>query len=306
MSDSAALSAPLLETFLEVAEQGGVLPAARHMHLSQPAVTARIRQLEDSLGVPLFLRSARGMELTPAGRKLREHALRIRRQLREAAQDVGSALAPEGLMIAASTTIAAHVLPPLLARFRRKHPVPTIEVSVGNTEAVIEKVRAGVVPIGLVEGQGKASGVRLMPLLVDEILPVYDPNAEDPALLERIAAVRSLADLIALPIVWREAGSGTRKVVEEALRQAGAGREDGLRADLVLGETESIKHAVLAGLGVAFLSRCSIEQELASGRLQPIPIKGFRIQRTFRWALPGGGLSGTAAAFHQFATRELR
>ena len=304
LPDLSALNPALLGTFLEVAERGGVLPASRQIHLSQPAVTARIRQLEEALGVQLFLRSVHGMELTPAGRRLCLHARRVRALLREAAHDVAATVAPDSLSIAASTTIAAHVLPPLLARFQRKHPVPAIEVSVENTEQVLARVRDGLVPLGLVEGKGRAQAVRLLPLLVDEILPVYAPQIDDPGLLARIRQVRTPADLIGLPVIWREAGSGTRNVVEHALASAGIGR-DALRHRIILGGTESIKNAVLAGIGIAFLSRCTIEQEVASGRLAPIPVRGFRIERTFRWALPGGGLSGTAALFFSFVQREI-
>ena len=302
--DLSQINPTLLHTFLEVAEQGGVLPASRRIHLSQPAVTARIRQLEEALGVQLFLRSAKGMEMTSAARRLCVHARRIRELLREAARDVSGTKAREALSIAASTTIAAHVLPRLLARFQQIHPVAGIELSVGNTEEVLAQVRDGRVPLGLVEGKGKAQAVRLMPLLVDEILPVYAPGTGDANLLSQVGKVRSAADLVRLPIVWREAGSGTRHVVEDALVKAGVRRGD-LAVRFAIGETEAIKHAVLAGLGVAFLSRCSIVHELASGTLAPIPVERFAIRRTFCWALPGGGLSGTAAEFHSFAVREM-
>lgn len=295
------LSPALLATFLAVAEHGGVLPAARRIHLSQPAVTARIRQLEETLGVTLFLRSVRGMRLTPAGRKLRERARRIRDLLRETAREVGrAAAARETLVLAASTTLAAHVLPPLLARFQAARALPGIELAVGNTEQVLAWVRAGRAPLGLVEGRAKAPAVRLQPFLVDEIVPAYAPAAASGELRRAIAAAKTPAELAALPIVWREEGSGTRKVVEAALRKAGV-RATALRARFVLGETEAIKSAVLAGLGIAFLSRCSIAPELAAGALQPIAVKNFRIRRVFHWALPGGGLSGAAAEFHAFA-----
>jgi DNA-binding transcriptional LysR family regulator len=305
-TDLSALSPAMLATFLEVAEAGGVLPASRNLHLSQPAVTARILQIERALGAQLFLRSARGMELTEPGRRLRVHARRIRHLLDEAARDVGSAV-PDGerLSLAVSMTVAAHVLPPLLARFNERRGLAGIDVSVGNTEQVLEQVRDGLVPLGIVEGRGKAQAVRLAPLLVDEILPVYAPGSANAALIARVGRVRSAADLAALPIVWRESGSGTRKVVEDALLGAGIGRTE-LRPRFVLGENEAIRSAVLAGLGIGFISRCAIEPELASGVLRAIPVRDFRITRTFRWALPGGGLSGTAAEFHAFAVRELR
>lgn len=304
LADPAQISPAQLATFLAVAEAGGVLAAGRRIHLSQPAVTGRIRQLEETLGVQLFLRSARGMELTQAGRRLRLHAQRIRSLLEDAFQDVTGTGTIDALVIAASTTIAAHVLPPLLSGFQRRHPVPRIEVTVGNTEEVVARVRDGLAPLGLVEGKTKAPAVRLAPLLVDEILPVYAPRADNPDLLGRARGLRSVSDLARVPILWREAGSGTRTVVEEALAKAGLEPGD-LPIRFVLGETQAIKQAVLAGLGIAFFSRCSIERELAQGDLCAIPLGGFRIRRTFSWALPGGGLSGAAAAFHAYAAREL-
>lgn len=298
------LNPALLGTFLAVAEHGGVLPASRHLHLSQPAVTARIRQLEDSLGTALFLRSARGMSLTPAGRRLSVHAREVRRLLRQAAEDVAATAASDALTLAASTTLAAHVLPPLLARFHARHPLSALEVSVGNTDQVLARVREGLAPLGMVEGRGKASAVRLTPLLVDEIVPVYAPWPDRPELLAAVRAVRSLGDLMRLPVIWREEGSGTRKVVAAALARAGVSRER-LQPRFVLGETESIKAAVRAGMGIGFLSRCTMDRELQAGELLPIAVPRFRIERTFWWALPAGGLPALAARFHAFVTREL-
>jgi DNA-binding transcriptional LysR family regulator len=286
----------LLPTFLAVLDAGRISAAARSLHLSQPAVTAQIRRLEDALGAALFVRSAQGVEPTEAGVRLAGHARAIRRALDEAAADVaGTPETGAPLVVAASTTVAAHVLPPLLARFRAAHRGIALQVMVGNTEQVVDEVRAGRVPLGLVEGHARAAGVRLEPYLDDEIIPVVGADAP--------FRVRRLADLDAVPMLWREPGSGTRAVVERALREAGVRRRSARDLDVVLGSTEAILGGVAAGLGVAFVSRWSVRPHLAAGLVRPVPGIELVVRRTFRWALPAGSLSGVAARFHAFACR---
>ncbi|MDE2490783.1 MAG: LysR family transcriptional regulator [Elusimicrobia bacterium] len=282
----------LLATFLTVADAGRVLAGARALNLSQPAVTAQIRRLESQLGTTLFLRSARGVSLTPAGRRLYDSARRVHALLERSLEE----LAPGGegapsLQIAASTTIAGHVLPPLIAEFARRRPGARVRLSVGNTDEVLDLVRRGAVPLGLVEGHGRASRLRLEPFVDDEIVACR--GAAFPA------RARRARDLAGQPILWREQGSGTRAVVERALRRAGLAARD-LSVAVELGSTEAIKGAAAAGLGIGFLSRWSIREELALGRLVPLEIADLSIRRTFRWALPSGSLSGAARLFHRF------
>jgi DNA-binding transcriptional LysR family regulator len=189
----------------------------------------------------------------------------------------------------------------MLAEFARSHPGAGIDLRVGNTDEVLAQVREAVAPLGVVEGLGRAAGVRLEPFREDELLAVYAPRRVEPALLRRIKAAKSAADLAALPLLWHEPGSGTRRVVEAALRQAGAPAR-AIRFDYVLGGTLALRAAALTGLGVAFLPRCAIEQELLLGELAPVgAARGLRIVRQFRWALPPGGVHGTLAEFRRFA-----
>jgi DNA-binding transcriptional LysR family regulator len=297
---AAQLDADDLAVFLAVAEHAGVLAAARALGRSQPAVSERVRRIEETLGAALFVRSPRGMTLTPAGAKLVGHARRMRALLAEAAQ-VGGREAAEPLVLAASTTPAAFVLAPLLAEFSRAHPAAGVDLRVGNTEDVLALVRAGTVPLGVVEGLGRAAGVRLEFFRDDELVPVYAPRRVEAALLRAIRAVRTAAGLAALPLLWREPGSGTRRVVEAALREAGAPAR-AIRFDRVLGGTLALRAAALAGLGVAFLPRCAIERELLLGELAPVgAVRGLRIARQLRWAVPPGGLHGVMAEFRRFA-----
>jgi DNA-binding transcriptional LysR family regulator len=288
----------LLSTFLEVIDAGRMSAAARSLHLSQPAVTAQMRRLEESLGTALFIRSAHGVTPTDAGRRLVRYARSVRDVLNEAVADL--ATEPElagSLAVAASTTIAAHVLPPLLAGFRARHRGMEFQVHVVNTERVIAQVRAGRVPLGLVEGHARAQGVRLEPFFNDEIVAIVGRDAP--------FRVEGPQDLDQVPILWREAGAGTRAVVERALRRAGLTRRKARRLDIELGSTEAVIGGAMAGLGVAFVSRCSLRMHLAAGMVRVVAGADLTIPRAFRWTLPAGALSGTAARFYDYARRTV-
>jgi DNA-binding transcriptional LysR family regulator len=289
------LDPDLLPTFLAVVQHGRISAAARAVRLSQPAVTARIHRLERAVGAPLFVRSVRGVEPTAAGQRLAERAREIERLLGTALDELGGPDRADGpLAIGASMTISAHVLPPALARFRARHPRVPIEVRTANTKEVVEAVRSGELPLGLVEGTARAVGVRLESWLDDELVAVMSPSAP--------FSVRRDEDLLEVPIIWREAGSGSRAVVAAALRRAKL-RNGPARLDPVLGSNGAVIGAAGAGLGVAFLSRWSLAPLLASARLRTIPGLSLSIRRSFQWALPAGAVSGSAAAFHRLATQ---
>jgi DNA-binding transcriptional LysR family regulator len=290
-----ALDLNLLPTFLAVLDSGRISAAAKHLHLSQPAVTSQIHKLEEALGVPLFVRSAQGVSPTEAGERFATHARAVQRQLEEAVSAVRAKEEPlRTLSITASTTIAAHVLPPVLARFRAAHPFVPFRVAVANTEDVLDAVKGGRVPIGLVEGHGRAAGVRLEPYVDDALVPVMGRGAG--------FRIRHVADLERVPILWREPGSGTRAILERPLRRAGI-RKKPLPIDIELASTEAILGAAAAGLGVAFVSRWSVQPYLAIGTVQIVAGLDFVLPRTFYWALPAGGLHGTEARFYDFARR---
>ena len=292
----ADLDPTLLRTFLTVLDAGRISAAAKAIHLSQPAVTAQIRKLEDALGASLFVRSVRGVTPTACGLRLEVYARRVGALLAEAVAHVAATEAHRGpLVVAASTTIAAHVLPVLLAAFRAQHPTVPLRVYVQNTEHVVEEVRSGRVPLGLVEGHARASGVRLETYLDDEIVPVMGRDAT--------FTVKHARDLEHVPLLWREAGSGTRAVVERALVRAGVRRKEVRSLDVELGSTEAIVGGAAAGLGLAFVSRRSVRAHLDAGVVRVVPGLSLVVQRTFRWALPTGALSGPAAAFHALALR---
>lgn len=289
-----AFDPQLLAAFRAVADLGGVSAAAAALALSQPAVSGQIRRLEEQLGAALFERRPRGMTLTEAGRRLREAAVHAHAELAEAARGLSRAAEPEGkLTLWASTTIASYVLPPLLAGFAAAHPRVRVRLASANTAEVLARVREGAAELGLVEGHGRAPGVGLPAFVEDELIAVADPG-----FAPRRGGAAALSER---PILWRERGSGTRAVVERALREAGVALEREPRFELA--STEAIKEAAIAGLGIAFLSRWSMRRELALGLLRPVPGRGLTVRRTFRWAMAGGGLGGPARSFFDYASR---
>ncbi len=282
-----------LETFRVVAQAGQISGAARRLNLSQPAVTAQVRQLEAEVGQPLFTRHISGVELTEAGRVLLDCARRVQALLEETRERILGAERMGGeLRLGASTTTAAYILPPLLRTFLVDHrPMPLV-LEVGNTDEVLLWIREGRMPLGLVEGLTRAPGLSLEPYLKDELVPVRAAKAPAP-----LAAVRKASDLAGVPLIWREPGSGTRVVVERALRKIRAPRD----SDPVVGDTETIKSLVLLGLGIGFLSRWSIQREIARGTLEVIPVADLSIHRAFSWVQAGGGVQGQVRAFLRHA-----
>ena len=286
-----------LETFRLVATLGKISLAARALYLSQPAVTAQVRQLEEECGAPLFLRTPRGMTLNERGQALLVYAQRVRQALDEASAAVaGEARAAGGqLVLAASTTVASYLLPALVVGFCRASPGTSVRMDVGNTGQVLEAVKEGRVPLGMVEGHARAAGVRLEAFLADELVATISGQATPP-----LTSVHRLKDLEKIPLVWREPGSGTRAVVERALRRAGS-RRRARPGDLQLASTEAIKTAVALGAGLGFLSRFSMRRELASGALRTVSLAGFRIPRSFSWVLPASRLAGVAGDFVRYS-----
>ena len=291
----------LLQTFSVVAEVGQISEAARRLHLSQPAVTGHIRRLEANLETTLFIRSPRGVTLTPVGARLRERLHHVFAELERVLAELDLSREVTGIVaLAASTTLARYFVPRIFLRFHQYHPAAALSLTMGNTEQVLDHLREHRVGLGLVEGLRHTPGVRLEEFLPDEIVAVCATRISDPRLRRAIDGVKSARDLEAVPLLWREPGAGTRMVVERALTESGVNRKN-LDQRFALGSPEALKSLVIAGLGVGFFSCWEIQQEMATGLIRPVEIPGLRIRRMFSWALPSGELGGPAGAFYQFA-----
>jgi DNA-binding transcriptional LysR family regulator len=286
-----------LETFRVVAETRKISTAAKLLHLSQPAVTAQVRALEEECGRALLLRSSKGVAPNAWGLRLLEAAKQVHGVLGEVESAFDEEPATdEEVVLGASMTTAAYVVPPLVAAYRALHPRVPFRMQVANTPRVLEWVADGRVALGIVEGRLRSPRVRLERWLEDELVLVAATSA--PA----FRGVTRAADLSAVPLLLREPGSNTRAVVEEALQKA-LGKARMPRSELLFGSNQSVKMAAVAGLGVAFISRWSVQHEVAAGLLRILPLRDLRIVRVFSLAALSPGVHGAAGRFLAWARR---
>jgi DNA-binding transcriptional LysR family regulator len=227
--------------------------------------------------------------------------LEAAKHLHEVLGEVESALqgeptVEEEVVIGASMNAAAYVLPPLVAGYRAIHGRVPFRVQVSNTARVLEWVADGRVPLGLVEARQRSPRAHLERYLEDELVAVAAGSARD------LCRISRAAELAKVPLLWREPGSHTRAVVEDAIGKA-VGTHVIQRPDLLFGSNQSIKMAAVAGLGVAFVSRWSVQLEVAAGTLKVLPLRDLRVVRAFSWATASRELHGGAGRFLVWARR---
>lgn len=269
------LQLPNLGTFSVAAETCSFTLTARKMKLTQAAVSQRIQALEQAVGKALFQRRGGRVHLTDAGRQLYDYAQRILELHREARREVGGRETPlrGELLLAASSVPGEHLLPALLAGFRRKHPLIQIRATVSDSDAVMAQVSRGEVSIGLVGLKTDSPHLEFRHLADDRMLVVVPPGHP----LTRRRRVE-LIHLAKYPLILREPGSGLRHGFEKAVERAGTPMST-FRIALELGSNEAIKAAVLRGMGVAVLSAFAVRKELDVNSLMAVRIVGLRTER---------------------------
>ena len=262
-----------LRVFHAVAVAGSITGAARTLQVTQPAVSKQLAFLEDALGAQLVERLPRGIRLTTIGRALSEHAARIFGIEHTAQLELAALLGVRrGLLsVGASTTIGSYLVPRVFGAFRRLHPELQLDLQIGNTATVHDLVRRQVVELGLTEGLVTDDDLETRVFDEDEMVAITAPG--DPVLARAPLTAR---ELVALPFVMRERGSGTREVIEAAF----ARKRLVVEPIMSLGSTEAVKNAVAARLGVAIVSRLAVAVELAGGSLVAIEVADLEIRRT--------------------------
>jgi DNA-binding transcriptional LysR family regulator len=289
-----ALNLHLLRLFAVVAEQGSFSRAARAIHISQPAVTKGIRELEKQVGVPLLERGARGVRLTEAGSGLQEHARAIFATA-SAAEDELSAhrgLGGGTLRIGASLTIANYYLPPLVASFHARYPQLRLLLTSHNTENIAQLLLDYRLDVALVEGPVQHERILVRDWRDDELVVVAAAN--HPLANRKKVRATDLNDAV---WVVREPGSGTREVIEEALRE----RNLHWRHTLEINSTAAIKQTVASGLGLAMVSLHAAADQIALGKLRVLPVSDLRVTRKLTYLnLKNRPLGVAARTFEQF------
>ena len=260
-----------LRSFVAVAETGGFTRAARFLRLSQPAVSTHVKELETNLSTRLFESAGGRVRLTRSG----ESALGEARRILEDVRSLQSAVAESEqvvkgpLVLGASTTPGNYLLPPIMARFERKHPAASTRLVLGNTGRIFERLAGGQVDLGFVGLAPSDPSLESRPFRTDEIVVFASSD-------HRLARRREIppAELARERFIVREADSATRR-----LGDAWFGRLPVQPAIMELGSPETVKRAVSAGLGIGILSRFAIEWEVRDRRLIELKVAGFPFKR---------------------------
>lgn len=286
-----------LTVFYTVAKRLSFSKAAEELYISQPAVTKHIRELEQQYNNKLFDRKGNKIELTPAGEILLNHTEELFIIYRAVDFDMNALLQkhPGSLNLGASTTISQYIIAPILAGFKKKFQEIEIKLITGNTEQIEKALTDKEIALGIVEGRSKNQEISYSEFIKDEIVLVCHKNHP----LAKSGKIEPSV-LPAQHFVVREQGSGTRQVVDQALKTVGL-RVSDLPVEIQLGNTESIKSYVIHSSAVAFLSIHSISRELLNGELRIIEINGLSIARSFYFIHLQGNADPIANKMTQFS-----
>ncbi|MEJ2553754.1 MAG: LysR family transcriptional regulator [Gammaproteobacteria bacterium] len=288
-----------LKVFEAVARLGSYTRAAEELHLTQPAVSMQIKQLEESAGLPLFEQLGKKTYLTPAGQEMHHYGRAIAQELDEVDRVMAEMKGMKhGRLVIAVASTANYFAPRLLATFSHRYPEITISLDVTNREGLLEHLDAN--DIDLVIMGRPPEGLDL----------VAEPFTENP-LVVIAAPDHPLVATEHIPLEWlqqetfvvREQGSGTRTAMERFFAEKGVRLSTGME----MSSNEAIKQAVQAGLGLGIVSIHTLQLELETRRLAVLDVEHFPILR--HWYVvhrQGKRLSPVAQAFKEFVVAEAR
>jgi LysR family transcriptional regulator, transcriptional activator of the cysJI operon len=285
-----------VRVFRTVAHHLNFTRAAEELFLTQPAVTQQVKALEDEIGVPLFDRSGGRITLTAGGKVLLPFADKMKEVSDQAFSAVAESSGQQAgeLAIGASQTIGQYLLPNFVAGFVKAYPRIRVIVRSGNTEAMLDALMAHEVQLALIEGPNQRKDLNIEPFLQDHMVLVVPPSHEWADQEVKVDALKQQ------PLLMREFGSGSRRVVERAIVAAGLQKKD-LKIQMELDSTEGLLSAVEAGLGVTFVSRWAVRNQLSLGTLKIARVRGLKLSRQFSIAfLAGPAPTGNVGAFRRF------
>ena len=260
-----------LETFCRVADLKSFSKAADDLFLTQPTVSGHILSLEHSLSLRLFDRTGREVRLTKAGEVFLRYASKIlssRKDLLNALSEYSQGIRGE-LSMGASTTPGEYLLPKLMGHFKKEHPHFTLSLKIADTKEVAQLVLEGDVEYGMIGGKLNHNFLHYEKYEEDEII-VVAPSGH-PLTKKKKA---DLTDLLKEPWIIREEGSGTQMAVEKGLRKKGKSLKQ-FNVVMEMGSTSAVKEGVKAGLGLAFISKRAVEEELKQGLFSRIHVEGI-------------------------------
>lgn len=265
-----------IQTFLMLCDTKNYTKTAAQLHVTQPAVTQHIQYLEESYGVKLFEYQRRRLFLTEAGERLRAFALSVRAdEDRIRQQLILAGDAPIPLKFGATLTIGEYTMPGIIKQALDEMPKLKLTMYVKNTQALLWELERGLVDFALVEGNFDRSLYQTRLFSQEEFIAVCSSG-------HRLAdgEERTLEELLEERLLVREAGSGTRGILEQALYDRNL-TLPGFSHVVQLGSMATIKRLVAAGCGVAFLYREAVRNELAQGSISQVKVQDFSVKREF-------------------------
>ena len=291
-----------LETFSRVAELKSFSKAANDLFLTQPTVSGHILSLEQSLSLRLFDRTGKGIRLTKAGEVFLKYASKIlsfRKDLLNALSEFSQGIRGE-LSLGASTIPGEYLLPKLMGHFKKDHPHFIISLKIADTKEIVQYVLQDNIELGIIGAKLNHSSLHYEKFEEDKIIVVAP--SDHPLIRKRRV---TLEELFNEPWIIREEGSGTQIAVEKALRKKGKSLKQ-FNVAMEMGSTSSVKEGVKAKLGLAFISRRAIEEELNQGLFSRIDVEGIEpiSRQIYIVSHRGRTLSPIGMAFHRFLKRK--
>jgi DNA-binding transcriptional LysR family regulator len=283
-----------LRVFTEVARLGSMIRAAESLHLTPPAISMQIREIETQVGLPLFDRSGRSVSLSTAGEYFLVHARRLLANLKEADDAMARFKRLErGLLTIGIVGTAKYFVPHLLARFHEEHEGVDVRLRVhANREALVTAMQASEIDLAVMGRPPRELATRAEAFAAHPMVFVCDPAHP---LLDK--GPKPASAMEGLPFIVREHGSGTRAAMAAFLAE----RRVEPRITMEIASNETIKQAVMAGMGLGFLSLHTIGLELRNGLLRVLDIQETPVMRTWNVVhLQSRVLSPAAEAFRYF------
>ncbi len=286
-----------LKVFYTVAKRLSFTKAATDLFITQPAVTKHIKELEQYFKVQLFERQGNQIKLTKQGQLLLEYTEEVFRIYRKMEFELAafSEHYKSQLHVGASSTVSQYVIPFTLAQFHQKYKDVAVKLMNGNTEQIEQALLSNDIDLGIIEGKSKNKGIKYTEFIKDEIVLIA--NADHPLVNK---SQLSIKELKSVPMVIREAGSGTLDVIAHALKSLDLSFSQ-LNIEMELGSTEAIKTYLHNSNCVAFLSMHSVVNELANKSFRVIDVEGLSIVRYFHFIERQGTSEQLAHLFIHFA-----
>ena len=285
-----------LEIFLKICQNQSITKAAEELHLTQPAVSIQLKNLQNQFDIPLTEVIGRKLYVTDFGKEVAKMAENIIFQAHEIAHK-SKAFKGElsGKLKISVVSTGKYVIPYFLASFLKKHPGVALKLDVTNKLKVLENIANNEVDFSLVSVLPSDMNIENLELLQNKLYLVTGKNSKYPKKKYDVSILEEL------PIIYREKGSGTRYTMERYFESKGIL----LRKQMELTSNEAVKQAIIAGLGSSIMPLIGLKNEIFSGELKIIPVKGLPIKSSWQliWQ-KNKGFSPVASAFLQHLREE--